>query len=86
MATMPTRAMKNAAEKVLIPTSISYSAGGYVCNHIMYGLLDFIADKDMIGGFIHIPATPMQAVGNDKMPSMRSEDVAIALISMLAVM
>ena len=44
-----------------IPARISYSAGVYVCNNLMYGLLQAIAEepvfRDVKGGFIHVPAT-----------------------------
>ena len=34
---------------------ISYDAGDYVCNFSMYVILDYIKDKDIKFGFIHIP-------------------------------
>ncbi len=36
---------------------ISYYAGDYVCNYSMYVILDYIKNKNIKYGFIHIPKT-----------------------------
>ena len=43
--------------KADIPASVSNSAGTYVCNHLMYGVLYTISKKypSMRGGFMHVP-------------------------------
>ena len=75
-ATLPTRAMKEAIEKVGIPSKLSYHAGTFLCNHIMFGVLHFLAvnQSDTIAGFIHVPPTPdlVAAEGKDE-PSMSLE-------------
>ncbi|MCL2703637.1 MAG: pyroglutamyl-peptidase I [Defluviitaleaceae bacterium] len=47
-----------------IPANISYTAGTYVCNHVMYRLLYFIERKypHMQGGFIHVPYDTAQVL------------------------
>ena len=44
-----------------IPARISNTAGVYVCNNLMYGLLQAIAEEPLFrhvkGGFLHVPAT-----------------------------
>ncbi len=55
-----------------IPSRISYSAGTYFCNYIMYYTLHCTRDIPTKSGFIHIPYTPKQVVTKDK-PSMELE-------------
>ena len=40
----------------------SYTAGTYVCNHVMYTVLHEVATKypKMLAGFIHVPFLPEQ--------------------------
>ena len=56
-----------------IPASVSYSAGTYVCNDVMYSLLHAIRHQDpqILGGFVHVPCLPVQAAGkHPPVPSM----------------
>ncbi len=43
-----------------ISASLSDSAGTYVCNDVMFRLMHLIANEmpEIMGGFIHVPATP----------------------------
>ncbi|GAK59559.1 pyrrolidone-carboxylate peptidase [Candidatus Vecturithrix granuli] len=69
---LPAKAMVAEIRKQKIPASLSYSAGTFVCNHIMYGLL-YLIDKqypNMRGGFIHVPYIPEQVLEKPKTPSM----------------
>lgn len=64
-----------------IPASISNTAGTFVCNHIMYGLLYMLEKKypDMKGGFIHVPFLPEQVVDKPNQPSMSLENITTGL-------
>lgn len=64
-----------------IPASVSQTAGTYVCNHVMYGLLHRLNqfNNEVKGGFIHIPYLPEQAVDHPGAPSMSTSSVLIAL-------
>ena len=44
----------------------------FVCNHVLYGLLDTLAhdSKKRRGGFIHVPYLPQQAARLKDQPSM----------------
>ncbi|MEH7336857.1 pyroglutamyl-peptidase I [Neobacillus drentensis] len=69
---LPIKAMvKNMTENG-IPASVSNTAGTFVCNHIFYGLMNYldISGKGIRGGFIHIPFLPEQIVRNPGQPSM----------------
>jgi pyroglutamyl-peptidase len=37
------------------PVEISYSAGTYVCNDLMFRVLHYLKDKNIQAGFIHVP-------------------------------
>lgn len=62
---LPIKAMVKNIKEHGIPSGISYTAGTYVCNHIMYNLL-YMIDKEyanMKGGFIHVPFDVSQVIG-----------------------
>ena len=44
-STLPVKAMVEAIRKEGLPSSLSNSAGTYVCNHLMYGVLYFIHNE-----------------------------------------
>ncbi|MCW7762216.1 pyroglutamyl-peptidase I [Photorhabdus luminescens] len=80
-ATLPIKAIVSGLQAAGIPASISQSAGTYVCNHVMYGLLHHLAltYPNVRGGFIHIPYLPEQAVKHPGTPSMALETITTAL-------
>ncbi|HEY4544098.1 MAG TPA: pyroglutamyl-peptidase I, partial [Tissierellaceae bacterium] len=61
-ASIPVKAMVEEIKGINLPASVSNSAGTFVCNHIMYGLLYLIDKKynNVRGGFIHVPFIPEQ--------------------------
>lgn len=71
-AKLPIKAMVYEMGKANIPAEVSNTAGTYVCNHLMYGLLYNIDKKypNMKGGFIHIPFLPEQVINKKDSPSM----------------
>lgn len=81
-ATIPVKAMVNNVKAAGIPSSVSYTAGTFVCNDIMYRLL-YLAEKqgkDLRGGFIHVPYLPEQVVGLPVgTPSLPVETIAKGL-------
>ena len=78
---LPIKAMANAIREAGIPASVSNTAGTYVCNHILYGLMDLIDVKypHIKGGFIHVPSAPEQVVDKPNIPSMSIESIVIGL-------
>ena len=70
---LPVKAMVKAIQEGGLPASLSNTAGTFVCNHLMYGVLYYI-DKEFPntrGGFIHVPFLPNQAAKrNSSTPSM----------------
>ncbi|WP_036770192.1 pyroglutamyl-peptidase I [Photorhabdus australis] len=80
-STLPINAIVKGLRKAGVPASISQTAGTFVCNHVMYGLLHHLAhtNPEIRGGFIHIPYLPEQAVRYSGTPSMSLETVITAL-------
>ncbi|PQQ37904.1 pyroglutamyl-peptidase I [Photorhabdus luminescens] len=85
-STLPIKAIVSGLQASGVPASISQSAGTYICNHVMYGLLHHLAltypkvrGGLVRGGFIHIPYLPEQAVKHPSTPSMALETITMAL-------
>ena len=60
-STLPVRAMAEAVKAVGVPCALSYSAGVFVCNDLLYTLLHHYDGTDTRVGFVHIPYLPEQA-------------------------
>ena len=78
-ATLPVKAMVAGIREAGIPASVSQTAGTYVCNNVMYGLLHHLRRRKTRGGFIHIPYLPEQAIKHPGVPSMSLTTVTLAL-------
>lgn len=59
-----------------IPANISYTAGTFVCNSLMYNILYLIDKKypEIKGGFIHVPYLPSQVTSKSPVPSSMSAE------------
>lgn len=60
-ATLPLRRMLDAALAQSLPCEISDSAGTFVCNYLLFRLLDDSRFSARRCGFIHVPYLPQQA-------------------------
>lgn len=87
---LPTRAMVQFLRDKGIPAALSYTAGTYVCNDVLYHLLYWIDTlyPQMRGGFIHVPYDPAQVVNmSPPAPSMPiaaiSEGIRLAIIAII---
>ncbi|HQW38317.1 MAG TPA: pyroglutamyl-peptidase I [Usitatibacteraceae bacterium] len=71
-ATVPIKAMVAAIREEGIPAEVSNSAGTFVCNHLFYGVLHFLAasGRPARAGFIHVPWLESQAVTRPGEPAM----------------
>lgn len=78
---LPIKAMVAAMIKEGLPASVSNTAGTFVCNHVMYGIMYMIHKKypQMKGGFIHVPYIPAQVTSKAQMPSMALDDIVKGL-------
>ena len=78
---LPIKAMVKEMKENGIPSAVSNTAGTFVCNHVMYGILYMIDKKypGVKGGFIHVPYTPAQVIDKPEKPSMSVCDIAKGL-------
>ena len=76
-STLPVRKMAQAVQKAGIPAKVSYSAGAYVCNDLLYTLLAHFHGTKTLVGFIHVPYSSAQG----KEPCMTPEQISIGLIA-----
>ena len=62
-STLPVRAMAKAMNDAGIPAEVSFTAGTYVCNDMLYRLMHAIATDHpgVRGGFMHVPYATQQA-------------------------
>lgn len=85
-SSVPIKAIVAALRKQGIPASVSQTAGTFVCNHVMYGLLHKLQGQTGVkGGFIHIPYLPEQAAAHPGEASMALETIRAALETAIAV-
>ena len=76
-STLPVRKMAEAIAATGVPSHVSYSAGAYVCNDVLYTLLAHYEGGETRVGFIHIPYSTEQG----KTPSMEMADIMKGLIA-----
>lgn len=83
---LPIKAMVKAMCDAGIPASVSNTAGTFVCNHLMYGVLYHIAKTypNMKGGFMHVPFIPNQVLTRPNTPSMALADITKAIEASIA--
>lgn len=69
---LPIRNMVKRMREQGIPSSISETAGTFICNNTMYSVLDYIRihNLPMLGGFIHFPASTEMAVDKPSLPTL----------------
>ncbi len=84
-ATLPVKAMVRAIRAAGLPADVSNSAGTFVCNHLMYGLLHYLAETrpGTPGGFLHVPAAAGQGDLFLLPPEDASRGVAAAITAIV---
>jgi pyroglutamyl-peptidase len=77
-ATLPVKAVASAMRAAGVPTEVSNSAGTYVCNHLMYGVLHFLAASGAAGraGFIHVPYAEEQVLDKPGVAALSIDTMA----------
>ncbi len=89
--TLPIKAMVEAMRQKGVPAEVSNTAGTFVCNHLLYGVLHHIAllkpaqgkqpaaaRYPMRAGFMHVPYADSQIVGREQLFSLPIAEMAIA--------
>jgi len=74
---LPVKKMVAKIKEAGIPASVSYTAGTYVCNCLMYNVLYRIDKefKNVKGGFMHVPFVHEQVLTKPNTPSLSLDDV-----------
>ena len=77
---LPIKSMVKTLRDHKIPAEVSNTAGTFVCNHLMYGLMHLIhtSKSDMKGGFIHVPFIHEQVMNKKNQPSLAIETITQA--------
>ena len=76
-STLPIKKMVQYIKAANVPAAVSNTAGTYVCNHLMYGVLYYL-DKEFpntIGGFMHVPYLHEQVMNKKETASLSKDDV-----------
>lgn len=76
-STVPVRQMVSAIHAAGVDSSLSLSAGAFVCNDTLYALLHHYCGSSTQVGFVHIPYLPQQAP--EGKPSMALEQMVAGL-------
>jgi pyroglutamyl-peptidase len=86
-STLPIKAICQALHEAGFSVSVSQTAGTYVCNHVFYGLMHSLRQRDHVrGGFVHVPFCPDQVAElKSPPPSLASTTVARALELLLRI-
>lgn len=76
-SSLPVKGMVKHLNENGIPSTLSNTAGTFVCNHVMYGVLYMIDKKypNIKGGFIHIPYATSQVIDKKNTPFMSLEEI-----------
>jgi pyroglutamyl-peptidase len=81
-ATLPVRGMVAAMQEEGIACGLSYTAGAFVCNDVLYTLLHHYDGTGVQAGFIHVPWLPEQA--KEGQPSMPLSGIVRGLTAAIA--
>ena len=78
---LPVKAMVQGIKDAGYPSTLSNTAGTYICNHVMYGILYYIQKEfpNARGGFIHVPYAASQVVNKPNTASMAIADITASI-------
>lgn len=80
-STLPVQAIVDTLNENSIPAEVSNTAGTYLCNNVMYKMLNDLKkkQKSIPSGFIHIPSSHEIAVIHKNLPSWSQTDLTNAI-------
>ena len=82
-STLPVRKMAEAMKETGVPAEVSYTAGTFVCNNLMYQLLHRYKGTDTKVGFIHVPLLAEQ---EDESAAIRTDEAVKAVIAAVEIL
>ena len=85
-STLPVKQISVRIREKGIPASVSNTAGAYICNQLMYGVLRFIDVNKLAirAGFIHIPYLHEQVTSKNNTASMAMDTMIAGIESAIA--
>lgn len=80
-STLPIEKMVSATKRCKLPAAVSNTAGTFICNQVMYGVLHEISEKGLSipAGFIHVPYLPEQTEGKENVFALPLDKIVKAL-------
>ncbi len=80
-ATLPIKEIVAAIRAEAVPAEVSNSAGTFVCNHLLYGVLHHLAIHKMScqAGFIHLPFLTEQVLDKTDKPSLSQANMVAGI-------
>jgi pyroglutamyl-peptidase len=80
------RTIARAIKEAGIPSRVSRDAGGFVCNHLYFGALQYLTEERSAipAVFVHLPVTPEQASPGASAKGLTSVGAADALRAAVA--
>lgn len=81
-SSLPVKDIEKNLNENGIPSAVSYHAGTFVCNYLMYSLMNLIDTKypNMRGGFVHVPYSTEQVRNRENfVPSMELNEITRGL-------
>ena len=84
-STLPINLMTQEICMAQVSGAVSFTAGTFVCNHVMYGVLDYIEQQSLPirAGFIHVPQATEFCVDPD-MPTIELAKMIAAMRDAIA--
>ena len=83
-STLPIKLIVQKISEKGIIASISDTAGTFVCNDLMYGVLHAVKGKKIRAGFVHVPCIPEQLASfPEGTPSLELSDIVKGLEAVL---
>src|SRR5207253_8283896 len=84
-SSLPVKAMVGAIRAAGIPAELSNTAGTYVCNHVLYGVLHFLAasGRKARAGFVHLPYSEEQVLESGA-PAMALDSMVKGIVAAIA--
>lgn len=78
--TLPAKSMIQGSLDVEVSATMSYTAGTFLCNYMMYRLLHLGREKEFSTGFIHLPCL---TEGDEKSPGISQDELIRGGVAMI---
>ncbi|MBR4800416.1 MAG: pyroglutamyl-peptidase I [Clostridia bacterium] len=84
LSTLPIEKIVDAINASGVPAEISDDAGTFVCNHLFFSVLDYLAKRGTPAGFIHVPYETRQTAKKQGVFALPIEDIVKGITAIVA--